>query len=71
MNEYTVKTVTLEDNIEYAIIKQIDNYLYLANIIDPQDICIRKISNENGEKYIIPLQDDDEVMKAYSLFKKE
>ena len=36
------ETIVLEDGIEYIITDTINNYVYLNNINDPEDFCIRK-----------------------------
>ena len=41
-----MKTIVLDDNIEYIIIKEItknnNQYTLFANINNPEDICLRK-----------------------------
>lgn len=70
MDEMNVKCVTLEDGNDYAIIKEVENYLYLVNTENEKDVCIRKLTEENGEQYIEPLKNEDELKYAYSIFKK-
>lgn len=70
--EIDVETIVLEDNVEYMIIDKetIDNttYLYLSNINDKDDFCIRKIETVNGEEVIATLDSDDEFDKCILKF---
>lgn len=69
-----INVVTLEDGIEYAVIEEIvhdDNkYVYLTNVNDYEDFCIRKIIVEGNEEFIIGLNDDAEFDLALMLFAK-
>ncbi len=58
------------DNIKYAVIAEINNYVYLANIENPKDFMIRKETEKDGEKYLAPIESDDEFKKALELFTK-
>lgn len=73
MTEVT-NIVTLEDGIEYAVIDEIEHndkrYIYLVNINDYKDFCIRKIIIENNEQFIVGLDDDKEFDLALMLFTK-
>lgn len=62
------ETIILEDDLEYIITDTIDNYLYLNNINDPKDFCIRKQVTENDEEYICGLDNEEEYNKALKLF---
>lgn len=62
------ETIVLEDNIEYIITDTINNYLYLNNINDPKDFCIRKRIIEDNESYICGLDNEEEYDKALELF---
>ena len=66
-----MKTIKLEDDEEYVAVEQISNkdvvYLYLANIKDENDICVRK----KVEDTIMPLEDEKEFQKAMILFAKK
>lgn len=66
MEEY--ETITLEDGIEYAIIDEIEEFVYLANINDPEDLAIRKNINKEGKDYISSLDNKEEFEKALKLF---
>ena len=65
------ETIILEDGIEYIITDAINNYLYLNNINDPNDFCIRKKIIENNEEYIIGLKDLEEYYNALKLFEEK
>ena len=59
------------DGIDYLVLEKIVNdgetYLYLANSNDPEDIMCRKI-DKNDTDYIIPLENEEEVLKVINLF---
>lgn len=69
-----INIVVLEDGLEYAVIDEIkhnDNkYIYLTNVNDVEDFCIRKIIVENNEQFIIGLEDEKEFDLALMLFAK-
>ena len=69
-----VNVVTLEDGIEYAVIDEInhnnDTYIFLTNINNYEDFCIRKIVIENDTKFIVGLDNDKEFDLALMLFAK-
>lgn len=66
--EQELDFVTLDDEKQYAIIDEIteDNitYVYLANISDETDFCIRKVKDEAKGKMLIGLKDRAEFDKA-------
>lgn len=66
-----LKTLKLEDGIEYLVIDEIKNdnvtYLYLSNIQDEEDFCIRKKIDEDT---LIGLKDDKEFDFALMLYMK-
>lgn len=67
-----VKTIVLEDGIEYFLMDEIEiegnTYYYLANINNNKDICVRKKEVENGEEFIATLDSEAEVAKALAHF---
>lgn len=73
MEEF-INVVTLEDGIEYAIIDEIESnstkYLYLSNVEDSDDFCIRKLALKDNEQVLIGLDDDAEFDLALMLFAK-
>lgn len=64
--------IPLEDNENYAVIDKIKTedgfYVYLANIKDTEDICIRKeVKKNQDETHLVPLKDENEVDNAFKL----
>lgn len=73
-DEKEVKTVKLENGIEYIIVDEIidkDKYLILVNEMNDLDVCIRKVIVENNEEYIIGLDSDEELNKILNLYYKK
>lgn len=70
--EKDISVVTLEDGIEYGVIDEITlgdkTYIYLANINDENDICIRKIILKENEEYIVGLENEKEFEIALTAF---
>lgn len=66
--EQELDFVTLEDGNQYAIIDEITEnnitYVYLSNISDETDFCIRKVKEEPKGKMLIGLKDDAEFDQA-------
>lgn len=65
------ETIILENGIEYIITDTINNYVYLNNINNIKDFCIRKQIIENEDEYIVGLENEDEYYKALELFEKK
>ncbi len=65
--EIEVETIVLEDGLEYFIVDEIQSYIFLANVNNPEDVCIRK---DVGEE-ITGLKDEQEVEYALSLYAKK
>ena len=65
------ETITLEDGIEYIITDTINDYVYLNNINDIEDFCIRKKIKEDEDFYLIGLENDEEFYNALELFEKK
>ena len=64
-----LEVVTLEDNKKYYILREINNYLYLVNTQDENDITIRKnVKNIDGKDYVQKLDNEEELQKALVLF---
>ena len=63
-----IEAVILDDGITYVIVDTIDNYVYLANINDEKDFCIRKIVNENNEELLQGLENEKEFNNALLKF---
>lgn len=70
-----INTVVLEDNIRYAILKEIEKdgntYVYLVNVEDAEDFCIRKVVIENDNKFLVGLDSDEEFELVLLNFAKE
>lgn len=59
------------DNIEYLVLDKLEldgeTYLFLSNSKDPEDIMFRKY-DKNDLDYIIPLDNEEEVIKVATAF---
>jgi hypothetical protein len=70
-----VKCIKLEDGITYMVLDEIDNkeitYVYLSNIEDEEDFCIRKVDNMKNSELLIGLDSDEEFDKALLLYTKK
>lgn len=73
--EKEFEMVTLEDGKEYVIIEEITEndvtYVYLTNVEDETDFCIRKVIDEQTGKMLIGLSDNNEFDKALLYFTKK
>ncbi len=68
-------TIVLENNINYAIVKELvlDGTLYtlFTNIEDNTDICFRKTTyDDEGNMYYTKLKDEKEFNKVSAYFAK-
>ena len=59
------------DGVEYAVLEKVDGYVYLVNVKDEEDVCIRKEIVDDGKTYLTMLDNEDEVYKALELFKQK
>lgn len=70
----SINTITLEDGIVYAVIEEIESkdtrYVFLSNIDDNEDFCIRKVIKEDNEEILVGLDNDEEFDLALMLFSK-
>lgn len=70
-----MESIVLEDGIEYLIFdtEVIDEteYTLFVNINDDSDICFRKTSIENGKRFFIGLNDEQEFEKVLLVFTKK
>lgn len=77
MEEKEITTVVLENGLEYLIIDEIldnnnnNNYVYLTNVNDEEDFCIRKYIIENDNEIYVGLDNDDEFDQALQLYAKK
>lgn len=67
-----VHVITLEDGIDYIIFEAIEHnnkkYLFLANENDNDDICVRKVIEEEGKEYLIKLDDREEFEEVMNIY---
>ena len=60
------------DGIEYAILTQLplngNTYAYLGALDDPETFMIRKIIEEDGEQFLVKLDNEEEFDSALLLF---
>ena len=72
MEEKEYNVVTLEDDIEYNEVDKIEynnnTYVFLSDLENPENFCIRKLITENDEEYIIGLDSDEEFNNVLNLF---
>ena len=73
--EEEIEVVTLENGLDYMVIDEIPNgsvtYVYLANVDDEKDTCIRKVTKVDGEDIINGLDSSEEFDKALLIFAKK
>lgn len=60
------------DGIKYQVVDKIkvetNEYVYLVNENDKNDICCRKEIEENGKTFLVGLDSDEEVNLTLKLF---
>ena len=70
-----VKCIKLEDGITYMVIDEIDDknntYVYLSNIEDDEDFCIRKVDNIRNSELLVGLDSDEEFDNALLLYTRK
>lgn len=75
MEEKECNVVTLEDNIEYTEIDTIEynnkTYIFLSDLENPENFCIRKLINENNQEYLIGLDTEEEFDNVLNLFNQK
>jgi hypothetical protein len=75
MKEREYSVVTLENGIEYTEIYRLTNddnkYVFLSNLDNPTDFCIRKLIKQDNEDYIVKLDSREEFNKVFRQFKAE
>ena len=69
-----MKSIILDDGIEYFIIKDLkinDNtYTLFANVDNEEDICFRKTTTKNGKEYYEGLDSKKELDLVLTKFSK-
>lgn len=73
--EENINCITLEDGLIYAVVDEIKinniTYVYLSNINNSEDFCIRKIIIENNKEYLQGLNNKEEFEKALLTFSQK
>lgn len=63
------------NNIEYTEIDKINynnnTYIFLANIDNPSDYMIRKLTIKNNEEYLSALSSEEEFKELLNIFKNK
>ena len=64
--------IKLEDGHDYVVVEKIAKeefyYVFLTNIKDMEDFCVRKEIEENEKVYLVGLDSDEEFEEAMKLF---
>ena len=72
MDNIEYNLVTLDNGVEYTEICRLDNdgmvYILLSNLDNPNDFCIKRVINNDGNEYIEGLKDKEEFQKLFKLF---
>ena len=67
-----IKSIKLEDGIEYMVLDEIDldnnTYVYLTNVDDEEDFCIRKVDNTKNDSMLVGLDNDNEFDTILDMF---
>lgn len=70
-----VKTITLENGIEYFLVDEIllndITYFVLASTNDNSDLCIRKREIINGTSYVVTLGTNEELFQVLEALKNK
>ena len=65
-----LEQITLENGVNYCIVKEKENYVYLINPQDENDFCIRKNIVHDGQEFLESLDTKEEFDYALSIFKE-
>lgn len=65
--------ITLENNKNYVLLSTIDvdnnKYFYMANELNPEDLCIRKVViDKDNDEALVKLDNKEELNKVLSVF---
>ena len=75
MEEKEYNVVTLEDGVKYTEIDRIEDdnkvYVFLSNVDNPEDFCVRKLIEQDGSECIIGLDNREEFDRVFNLFTKK
>ena len=73
--EYEVTVVTLDNDQDYMIIKDImldgKRYCYLVNENDEMDICVRRLEKVDGVDTFVYLDSEEELQKVMTKLAQE
>lgn len=56
---------------DYAVIDEIENYVFLSNIDNELDVMVRKSIKEKDKEKLVALDTEEEFNKAMILFTKK
>ena len=75
MEEKECNVVTLEDGIEYTEVDKIEynnnTYVFLSNLDNPENFCIKRLIKENEEEFFEGLNSKEEFDTLLDLFMKK
>ncbi len=64
--------IKLENGFEYKVVDKIENnncaYVYLVNLVDKEDLIVRKEIVEDENTYLVGLDNTEELEKALRLY---
>lgn len=65
--------ITLENNKNYVLLSTIDidnnKYFYMAEELNPEDLCIRKVViDKDNDEALVKLDNKEELNKVLSVF---
>lgn len=67
-----VNVIKLEDNLDYVIIDTLANkenqYFFLAQELDENNVCVRKVIKEEGKEFLVKLDNEEEFLEVLKLF---
>ena len=67
MEDILTNVIDIEGK-SFFLVSTIDNYMFYAEENDPENFYVLKEITDEGEEYIVSLDDDNEYDKAMSLF---
>ena len=53
---------------DFFLIDTVDSYVFYAEEANPENFLVLKEISDNGEKYIVSLDDNQKIEKAISLY---
>ena len=69
MDEKEILTDVIDvDGKNFFLVDTVDSYIFYAEETNPENFLVLKEINDNGENYIVSLDDDHEFEKAVSLY---